>query len=136
MKKILLFAGTSEGRRLSERMEQEKIPACACVATEYGETLLPEGEFVRKMAGRLTEAEMEALMRREEFSQVVDATHPYAAVVSENIRAACLICVCSGRRRPRIRTAFRWIPWRRRCGFWKKPREMCSSCLLYTSRCV
>ena len=92
MKKILLFAGTSEGRRLSERMEQEKIPACACVATEYGETLLPEGEFVRKMAGRLTEAEMEALMRREEFSQVVDATHPYAAVVSENIRAACEAC--------------------------------------------
>ena len=119
MKKILLFAGTSEGRRLSERMKQEKIPACVCVATEYGETLLPEGEFVRKMAGRLTEAEIKLYKANVRFMRKI-SRQPAR-------RAACLICVCSGRRRPRIRTAFRWILWRRRCGFWKKPREMCSS---------
>ena len=37
----------------------------------------------------LTEEEMEALLVRERFDLVVDATHPYAAEVTENIARAC-----------------------------------------------
>ncbi|WP_434309109.1 precorrin-6A reductase [Hominifimenecus sp. rT4P-3] len=92
MKRVLLFAGTSEGRRLAELLEQEEIPAYVCVATEYGETLLPECAGIQTESRRLNQAEMEALMVREAFSHVVDATHPYAAVVSENIQAACTVC--------------------------------------------
>ena len=39
-------------------------------------------------SGRLGAWEMERLMREGGFDQVVDATHPYAAEVTENLRAA------------------------------------------------
>ena len=37
-------------------------------------------------AGRLDEEEMEALIRRENASLVIDATHPYADQATANIR--------------------------------------------------
>lgn len=92
MSRILVFGGTSEGRRLAERLEACQVPALVCVATEYGETLLPSGSFVETAAGRLDQKAMEELLRREAFRQVVDATHPYAAAVSQNLKAACTAC--------------------------------------------
>ncbi|MCI8505544.1 MAG: precorrin-6A reductase [Lachnospiraceae bacterium] len=88
MKQVLIFAGTTEGRRLTEELYEADIPVTVCVATEYGETLLPEGEGIIRRTGRLDEGQMEALMKEGNFSCVVDATHPYAAVVSNNIREA------------------------------------------------
>ena len=37
MKKIVIFAGTTEGRRLSEILADAGIAHTVCVATEYGE---------------------------------------------------------------------------------------------------
>ena len=38
MKQILIFAGTTEGRQLIERLCQYRIQIHVCVATEYGST--------------------------------------------------------------------------------------------------
>ena len=92
MSRVLVFGGTSEGRRLAEALEAGRVPALVCVATEYGESLLPAGRYVEAAAGRLDQEAMEELLRREPFRQVVDATHPYAAVVSQNLKAACAAC--------------------------------------------
>lgn len=89
MDKILIFAGTTEGRRLALFLDKNGVPAHVCVATEYGEQLLPKGKRIHTHAGRLNGKEMEALMKEEQITLVVDATHPYAVAVSENIRAAC-----------------------------------------------
>ena len=86
MDKILLFGGTGEGRALAEWRVEQRIPHTVCVATEYGETLLPAGAEAR--VGRMDRGEMEALMRAGGFSLAVDATHPYAVEVTENIQAA------------------------------------------------
>ena len=40
MKEILIFAGTTEGRELSEVLAASQISHTVCVATEYGEALL------------------------------------------------------------------------------------------------
>ena len=85
MDKILLFGGTGEGRALAEWMLAERIPCTVCVATEYGETLLPAGAEAH--VGRMDRDEMAALMAQD-YALVVDATHPYAVEVTENIRAA------------------------------------------------
>ena len=37
MDKILLFAGTTEGRNLAEFLEKTQIPTEVCVAPQYGE---------------------------------------------------------------------------------------------------
>ncbi|WP_130849731.1 precorrin-6A reductase [Intestinimonas timonensis] len=83
--KVLLFGGTGEGRALAEWMLARGLDATVCVATEYGETLLPEG--VKVHVGRLDAGEMAALMA-DGYTLVIDATHPYAVEVTENIRAA------------------------------------------------
>ena len=83
--KVLLFGGTGDGRALAEWMLARGLDATVCVATEYGETLLPEG--VKVHVGRLDAGEMAALMA-DGYTLVIDATHPYAVEVTKNIRAA------------------------------------------------
>lgn len=89
MCKLCVFAGTSEGRGLVELLCGQKVRVTVCVATGYGETLLPEAENVMVSARRLTAEEMTALFAAEGFDCVIDATHPYADAVTENICAAC-----------------------------------------------
>lgn len=93
MPKLLVFAGTTEGRELLETLSRNiggsGLTVHACVATDYGKELLPKGlENIRVRSGRLTEDEMAALMIEERFDYVIDTTHPYARLASENIRAA------------------------------------------------
>lgn len=89
MCKLCVFAGTTEGRELVELLVGQPVRVTACVATEYGEALLESREGLTVATGRLSEAEMEKLFRQERFDLVVDATHPYASEVTENIAAAC-----------------------------------------------
>lgn len=89
MKQIILFAGTTEGRQLSEWLSGEGLDVLACVATEYGSLLMKEQEHLEVRKGRLSKEEMEHLFRKQGHPLVLDATHPYAVEVSENIRAAC-----------------------------------------------
>ena len=88
MYKLCVFAGTTEGRALVELLEGQPVAVTACVATEYGETLLTARENLTISAGRLRREEMEALLRREGFDLVVDATHPYAQEVTKHIAGA------------------------------------------------
>ena len=88
MYKLCVFAGTADGRQLVERLAgQAEILACA--ATEYGGELLEEIPGVEVSAQRLDENQMEELFRQRQFDCVIDATHPYAPIVTENIRSAC-----------------------------------------------
>ena len=89
MYKVIVFAGTTEGYGLCRFLGENQIPVLGCVATEYGAKSLQEGEFLHVRAGRLTELEMEELLKKETPQLVLDATHPYAAEVTENIRTAC-----------------------------------------------
>ena len=88
MKEILVFAGTTEGRRLSEYLAASRIPHTLCVATEYGELVLKEDPFLKIHQGRMNQEEIKAFIQRGNFAAVVDATHPYADVITENIQAA------------------------------------------------
>ena len=49
---------------------------------------MPELPGVQVHQGRMSEEEMEAFMKSSNYAAVVDATHPFATEVSENIRAA------------------------------------------------
>jgi precorrin-2 dehydrogenase/sirohydrochlorin ferrochelatase/precorrin-6A/cobalt-precorrin-6A reductase len=99
MPNLLIFAGTTEGRELLEALsgsiEGSDLTVHACVATDYGRELLPSGlGNIIVRSGRMTEDEMTAFMQENQFDCVIDTTHPYARLVSENIRAACLRAGC------------------------------------------
>ena len=89
MSKICIFGGTTEGRKLAEFISGQPLEAWVSVATDYGETLIDAADNVRVSVARLTAGEMTELFRRESFACVIDATHPYAAAVTENIAEAC-----------------------------------------------
>ena len=89
MNEICIFAGTTEGRALTQLLTENGIPVYACVATEYGEALLEPNANLTISSGRLTQEQMEGLFREKQFECVVDATHPYASVVTENLAASC-----------------------------------------------
>lgn len=104
-RRLILFAGTTEGRLLAGRLTEEKISGVVCAATEYGGELLKEEiertrmsgekgeaygrEGLRIRVGRLDQGEMEQLIQREQAGIVIDATHPYADQATANIRSAC-----------------------------------------------
>lgn len=92
MKNILIFAGTTEGRRLSETLAASGIEHLVSVATEYGEMVMKEHPLVHVLQGRLDAAEMVYVMNVHEIEAVVDATHPYAGVVTAQIRQAAETC--------------------------------------------
>jgi len=52
-KPVLVFGGTSEGRRLAEIFDADNRKCTVCVATEYGEKLLPESENISIICGRM-----------------------------------------------------------------------------------
>ncbi len=88
--RLLVFAGTTEGRELLEALlAYRETDLTACVATQYGAGLLPKHPRLHVQVGRLDEAAMEKLFRETLVSYVIDATHPYAAEATENIRQAC-----------------------------------------------
>ncbi len=89
MKTVLVFGGTSEGRRLAEELALLPVRCVVCVATDYGEAALGPGTAAALHKGRLDAPQMRQLMRREGAALVIDATHPYAGAVSGNIQKAC-----------------------------------------------
>lgn len=89
MAEIVVFGGTSEGREIAALLKARHTSALVCVATEYGEALLQAGGSLLVHAGRLGQAEIEALLSDQSPRMVIDATHPYADKISRNLRAAC-----------------------------------------------
>ena len=85
MKEILVFAGTTEGRQLSEILAASRIMHTVCVATEYGEMIFAPHPLRTVHCGRMDQAEIETFIQSGNFGAVVDATHPYAKEVTENI---------------------------------------------------
>lgn len=88
MKEILIFAGTTEGRKLSEHLAHAGIMHTVCVATEYGQIVLKEHSCMKIHQGRMDIEEISEFVKQGDFAAIVDATHPYADVVTENIKAA------------------------------------------------
>lgn len=88
LNRVLIFAGTTEGRTLSEYLSENRIEHTVCVATEYGEEVLSASSYMTIHQGRMGVGEMEKLMQTGSFAAVVDATHPYAVEVTANIREA------------------------------------------------
>ncbi len=88
MRKILLFAGTTEGRICAEKLKKYGISMDVCVATEYGKEMIEPSKFINILRGRLDLNGIKDLIDKNDYQLVIDATHPYATCVSKNIKEA------------------------------------------------
>lgn len=86
--KVWIAAGTTEGRILTEVCRECEIEAVATVVSSYGGEFLKNSPTLTVYEGALNEPEMERLILEEEIDWVVDATHPFAREVTENIKCA------------------------------------------------
>lgn len=128
MYKICVFGGTTEGRELVEFLNAQPCEVTACVATEYGQALLPEAERLTVSARRLPADEIKALLTDRHFDLVIDATHPYAASITKSIARACArdrcgaLAAAARRVRMRRRMPFLSKAPKKRSNFWIKQR--------------
>ncbi len=93
MDRLIVFGGTTEGRELCQKcLEQlNNVVIHVFVATEQGKEVLPKDGKLVVHTGRLTSMEMADIIGTLSPDMVVDATHPYATEVTENIVKACTL---------------------------------------------
>lgn len=84
--KVIVFSGTSEGKEITRFLSSRHIETTTCVATEYGKEVMEELPCVNVHIGRLDYDKMLDFI--ENYDLIIDATHPYAVVVTENIKKA------------------------------------------------
>ena len=87
MERVLIFGSTKEARDIAKTLRRRGRQVMFSVVSEYAKSQLPLGSLCH--VGRLDGAEMLAFIREENPQRVVDATHPYAVLASQNIRQCC-----------------------------------------------
>ncbi len=85
--RVVVFSGTSEGREISEYLNDKKIFAEVFVATDYGKNVMRDLPYINVNVGRLGKDEIKNALSGADF--VIDATHPFAEIVTNYIFFAC-----------------------------------------------
>ena len=86
---VFVFSGTTEGRAIARYLHSRGVEVHVRVATEYGAVVMDD-DGVDVQVGSCGGAEGIAdTIRRNGYSLVIDATHPYARRISEHIREGC-----------------------------------------------
>ncbi len=89
-RRVLLLGGASEARQLAARVAAE--PRLDAVLSLAGRTSAPLAQALpTRVGGFGGAAGLADYLAREGVARVIDATHPFAARISENARAACHI---------------------------------------------
>ena len=86
--RICVFGGTTEGRKFAEFLSEANINTDLFIATEYGHQFVKNLKNINIIQRRLVESEMNSLFVEKRYDYIVDATHPFAREVSENIANA------------------------------------------------
>ena len=84
--KTVIFGGTSEGRLLSHELAKAGADVTVSVVSEYGAEEQGSAEGIAVVRGPKGEGEICEMIKDADL--VIDATHPFAVIVSDNIRSA------------------------------------------------
>ena len=88
---ILIFGGTTEGRILCEELIRQGHNVTVSVATLVGAEEVKDIAGLDIKIGRLNQDQIFGLICGiKDLDLVIDATHPYAQEITENINIACL----------------------------------------------
>lgn len=84
---ILVLSGTRDGREIVRRLLAAGHQVAASVVSDYGAELLSDNK-VEILAGRFGQPELENLITEKRIKLIVDATHPYAELISHMAQKA------------------------------------------------
>ncbi|MGZ9020830.1 MAG: cobalt-precorrin-6A reductase [Rhodoplanes sp.] len=103
MRNVLILGGTTEARRLAERLAHRSD--LGVTLSLAGRTVAPAALPVPVRSGGFGGAEgLAAYLSAQRIAVLIDATHPYAAVISAN-------AACAARSAGVPLVAFRRLPW-------------------------
>ena len=84
---VLVIAGTTESRQVIEELVKEEKRVLASVATELGARMLADYP-VDLHVGRLDREGFLTLFSGHEIAEIIDASHPFARIVTDTVRSA------------------------------------------------
>ena len=88
---IWLIGGTSEGRALIKALANFDVELFVSVATDYGAELIEKQDNLMILAERMDLEKMRAFLQEHKPACVIDATHPYATIVTATVQKACAL---------------------------------------------
>lgn len=88
---IWLIGGTSEGRALIKALANFNVELFVSVATDYGAQLIEKQDNLTILAERMDLEKMRAFLQEHKPACVIDATHPYATIVTATVQKACAL---------------------------------------------
>ena len=88
---IWLIGGTSEGRALIKALANFNVELFVSVATDYGAELIEKQDNLMILAERMDLEKMRAFLQEHKPACVIDATHPYATIVTATVQKACAL---------------------------------------------
>lgn len=88
-RRVLVFAGTTESRQVIEGLKELPVKVYASVATEYGTERFEQISGIELISGRKDAEEIAGFLREKRMDLVIDATHPFAVIATEQIKRAC-----------------------------------------------
>lgn len=86
---IGLILGTSEGKNILSQLNRYTDNIFISTATDYGGELLKKFKFRNINTRPLELTELIGILQKNKVRLLVDASHPYAAVITENAIKAC-----------------------------------------------
>lgn len=85
---IIVLAGTSEGREIAVSLQEAGYAVLASVTSELGEQILIQQGVENILQGNLRREKLIQLLKSRQCSLLVDATHPFARVISKEAMEA------------------------------------------------
>ncbi len=86
--RLLVLAGTEDGRLLAEALKQRGHEILVSTLTAYGANLVRE-QGLKARSGAMDPESLTDLLKANDFAALVDATHPFAIQVKEMAKKVC-----------------------------------------------
>lgn len=86
--KVIVIAGTTESREVIKKLQKDGAKVIATVATDLGAKMLEEEDIAIDI-GRKDEKQFRDFFLGENPDLVVDASHPFAKIVTKTVASVC-----------------------------------------------
>jgi len=87
--KIIIFGGTKESRIIAEKLSEEGFYIIINVASKYADEIINKANNIKVNVKKMSKFEIENFILNQRPNIVIDATHPYADIITANLKEIC-----------------------------------------------
>ena len=91
MKNIFIIAGTSDSKIIIKKIEEFNVNVTISVTTNMGENIISRYSNSEIITAKLNAEEFMDILKVKNIDILIDVSHPFAFLVSQNAKKACCI---------------------------------------------